>query len=380
MHVLFTVSYYAPYVSGLTLAAKRWAEAVTKTYPVTVLTMNHTGTLPELETINAVSIERAHTVFRISKGFVSLDWFIRLLRLVNTHDTVVIHLPEFEGVVAALVAKFQGKRVVSIYHCEVDLPKGFLNDIVQSVLEVSNFMTLAVSDHIITYTDDYAAKSRIMGALRRLKHRSAFSSVIPPIEKPTRNTRTENYLRNSLGSTPIVIGVAARLAQEKGIEYLLAAVPMLKKRMRKSFKIVIAGSPTPVGEEIYRQTMSKLLAQYADTVLCVGEIPPDHMGSFYRMLTMLVLPSVNSTEAFGLVQAEAMYAGIPVIATNLPGVRIPITKTGMGILVPPRDAHALSDAIVRIAKARASYIRPTNAVTAEFSSRRSVTDFLNVIR
>ena len=380
MQVLFTVSYYAPYVSGLTLAAKRWAEAVTETYPVTVLTMNHTGTLPDYETINAVSVERAATTFRISKGYVSIDWLIRFIRLIKSHDTVVIHLPEFEGIIAALIAKIQGKRVVSVYHCEVDLPKGFLNDMVQSILEVSNFLTLVLSDHVITYTDDYAKKSRILNVLRRFKQRAAFSSIIPPIEKPKRDKTTDARIRKSIGTTPIVIGVAARLAQEKGIEYLLAAIPILAKRLRKPFRIVIAGSPSPVGEEAYRRSIGILLERHANHVSFVGEIPPDHMGSFYRMLTMLVLPSVNSTEAFGLVQAEAMRSGIPVIATNLPGVRIPVKKTGMGILVPPRDTKTLADAIVRLLNARTSYIRDAKAIAAEFSKRRSVTDFLNVIR
>ena len=50
------------------------------------------------------------------------------------------------------------------------------------------------------------------------------------------------------------------------------------------------------------------------------------MSSFYKSIDLLVLPSINQTEAFGMVQAEAI-AGTPVIAGNLPGVRIPIKLT-----------------------------------------------------
>ena len=49
-----------------------------------------------------------------------------------------------------------------------------------------------------------------------------------------------------------------------------------------------------------------------------------------------------------MVQVEAMKAGVPVVATDMRGVRIPVRSTGNGMLVPPRDASALADAIVQV--------------------------------
>ena len=54
------------------------------------------------------------------------------------------------------------------------------------------------------------------------------------------------------------------------------------------------------------------------------------MGSFYTCIDVLVVPSINSTEAFGLVQVEAMMMGVPVVASDLPGVRVPVQKQGWG--------------------------------------------------
>ena len=60
------------------------------------------------------------------------------------------------------------------------------------------------------------------------------------------------------------------------------------------------------------------------------------------------MPSLNSTEAFGLVQVEAMSCGTPVIATDLPGVRVPVKMSGMGRIVPVADAGAIAKAILDI--------------------------------
>jgi glycosyltransferase involved in cell wall biosynthesis len=70
---------------------------------------------------------------------------------------------------------------------------------------------------------------------------------------------------------------------------------------------------------------------------------------FYQNIDVLVVPSLNSTETFGLVQIEAMMGGKPTIASNLPGVRIPPVMTGMGEVIPIGDAEALAAAILRIA-------------------------------
>ena len=79
------------------------------------------------------------------------------------------------------------------------------------------------------------------------------------------------------------------------------------------------------------------------------------MGDFYSCLKILALPSVNATEAFGMVQVEAMMCGVPVVASDLPGVRLPIRETGMGITVPPKNPAALAEAINEILNNYDSY-------------------------
>lgn len=378
MKILFSITYYDPYISGLTECVKRLAEAlVGRGHSVSVLCMRHDAQSAEEERMSGVTVVRAKPLFRLSKGFVSLDWIVKSVRFVRESEMVVVNLPQAEGWLPALLAKIAGKRVVAIYHCEVLLPDGFFNTIVQSFLEIANMATLLLSDDVVTYTKDFARHSRaLMARFPELKfpqfRESAFKKlffIYPPIPAPGGNSRVQQKLAKKIGTNNIyVIGVAARLAAEKGIEYLFEAIPMLHKKC----KIVVAGPVAPVGEEAYRRKILWLAKKYRRQVVFLGEIPKGCMGSFYRLLDVLVLPSVNSTEAFGMVQVEAMLCGVAVVATNLPGVRVPVKETGMGIIVPPKNPEALARAINEILKQKARYVKGQDVIEKEFSVKKSI--------
>jgi len=251
-------------------------------------------------------------------------------------------------------------KVVAIYHCEIDLPNRFI----QAVLEGLNWLTLAVADKVITYTEDYGKHSRL---LKRFLNKTKY--IYPPIPIPK---TTDLGIKKPKGET--WIGVAARLAQEKGIEYLIGALPLLK-----NCKIVVAGPVEPVGEEEYKNRIMKLVEKHKDRVRFLGTIDPEKMGGFYKLIDVLVLPSVNSTEAFGMVQVEAMMMGVPVVATDLPGVRVPILKTEMGEVVPIRNPQALASAIVKVLKTGSYFAKHRDVVLTEFNINKTTASWENLL-
>lgn len=337
--------------------------------------MQHDTTLKERQAIRRVTVYRAPWQYKISKGFLSFAWLIQSWRLVSSHDVIVINLPEFEGIVPAILAKFMGKKIIALYHCEVVLPHGFINNVIQSLLEVSNMATLGLSDRVVTYTSDYAKGSKL---LRHVRHKLTY--IVPPVPVPNVSTKLVTSLRRSIGKADIVIGVSARLAAEKGMEYLFQAIPRIQSKVKgKKVKVVVAGPMTPVGEEAYKEKIMKMVTKYKQHVVFLGEIDPKQMGSFYTLLDVLVLPSVNRTEAFGLVQVEALLCGVPVVASNLPGVRVPIMRTGMGMLVPPKQSTEIADAIVAIMQKKQSYVRPKEDVIRVFSQEKSLQAFTALI-
>jgi glycosyltransferase involved in cell wall biosynthesis len=80
----------------------------------------------------------------------------------------------------------------------------------------------------------------------------------------------------------------------------------------------------------------------------LGNLNPLQMAAFYPNLNVLVVPSLNSTEAFGLVQIEAMMNGVPCVAAALPGVRVPIQMHGMGRLAAIGNASDLAHGILEV--------------------------------
>jgi glycosyltransferase involved in cell wall biosynthesis len=86
------------------------------------------------------------------------------------------------------------------------------------------------------------------------------------------------------------------------------------------------------------------------------------MAAFYPNLDALVVPSLNSTEAFGLVQIEAMMNNVPCVASALPGVRRPVQMHGMGKVVPIGDPSALAEALLEIFTNKEKYRCDTAAL------------------
>ena len=249
-------------------------------------------------------------------------------------------------------------------------------------LNLANMMTLFLAGTIITYTSDFARNSRILPYFS-----SKVKTFYPPIYKPMINKRVQKILREKAGlKSGFLIGVAARLAAEKGIEYLLESIPAINSKLKTQiskpkgniyrkdepiFKIVIAGSMDPVGEKNYKEKIINSVKKYKEYVVFLGELTDAEMGAFYSLLDVLVLPSVNSTEAFGMVQVEAMMMGVPVVATNLPGVRVPVNRTGMGIVVSPRDSEKLAEAIFEIISQRSKFMKHKKFIEDEFSADKT---------
>lgn len=350
MKILISTSYYHPYVSGLTLYAKRLGEAlVERGHQVRVLAMKHESELGDEEKVKGVEVFRCKPLIRVDKGFVSIDWIGKSAHLARWADMILINLPQPEGWISAAWGKWWKKPVICIYTCEVVTSKLW-----QWGLEVCNWMALRLADRIVTYTQDFAQEARLLSGLIK---KTAWT--YPLVWIPGEDKEVERRLKQKIGQADLTVGMAARLAKEKGIEYLLEAIPIIEsvRGVHKSgkFKLVIAGPTEPVGEIKYRKKISKMAKKYSDILVWAGTVDPEKMGAFYKLIDVLVLPSINSTEAFGMVQAEAMVSGVPVVATDLPGVRVPVKVTGMGRIVPVRDSRALAEAICEVATERDRY-------------------------
>lgn len=376
MRILCALTYYRPYTSGLTIYVERLARGLARRgHQVTVLTSQYDPSLPKLEWLDGVRVVRAPVLARISKGVLMPTFGWLATRLALEHDAMSLHLPQFDAPGLALRGRLLKQPVVLTYHSDLKLPPSMLNRVANRVVDVANQAAATLATRIVAYTQDFADHSPY---LRRW--RTKVTIIPPPVEVAGVPESEIDAFRRRWNLQGPVIGMAARLAAEKGVEVLLAALPRILA-VYPTARVLFAGPHEHVlGEEAYARRLAPLFAQFRDHWTFLGTLDPREMAVFFPNLDVLVVPSLNSTETFGLVQVEAMLCGTPTVASNLPGVRQPPLMTGMGKVVPIGDATALAEAILEIIGNRAAYVRPREEIAALFSTERTVIEYENLFR
>lgn len=376
MRILCALTYYRPYTSGLTIYVERLARGlVRRGHTVTVLTSQYDPSLPKIEFLDGVRIVRAPVVARVSKGVIMPTFGWLATRLSLEHDAMSLHLPQFDAPGLALRGKVLKQPVVLTYHSDLKLPPGLLNRVANQVVAIANQAAAALATRIVAYTQDFADHSPYLRQWRR-----KVTIIPPPVEVAQVSDDEIAAFRRRWNLQGPVIGMAARLAAEKGVEVLLAALPRILA-IHPTARVLFAGQHENVlGEEAYARRLAPLFEQFRDHWTFLGTLNPREMAAFFPNLDVLVVPSLNSTETFGLVQVEAMLCGTPTVASNLPGVRQPPLMTGMGKVVPIGDANALAEAILEIIAHRSQYVRPRETVAALFSTERTAEMYEQLFR
>jgi glycosyltransferase involved in cell wall biosynthesis len=372
MRILIALTYYRPHVSGLTIYAERLARGLARRgHAVTVLTARFNAALAEHERVDGVEIVRVPILRKLSKGVIMPRFATYAAACIGECDVVNVHMPQFEASLLAALARLRGRAVVLTYQCDLQLPRGWFNRIVEASLRPLNHLAAAAAHAVVTTTDDYAQHSPYLS-----RHRNKLRAIAPPVDmpEPAPGAADELASRLQLGPGPR-IGFAARFAAEKGVEYLLRALPTVLAACPDARVLFTGAYKDTVGEEQYWQRLAPLLERHRQHLVFLELLPASAMPAFYALCDVVTVTSLNSTEAFGMVQVEAMLCGTPVVATDLPGVREAVRRTGMGRIVPPRDPDALAAALIDVLQHRSQYVRPRAAVASAFDLERSLTDY-----
>ncbi|MBC8497341.1 MAG: glycosyltransferase family 4 protein, partial [Chloroflexi bacterium] len=342
------LTYYRPHTSGLTIYVERLARTLAKRgHQVTVLTSQYDKNLPREEMVDGVRVLRAPVVLRVSKGVIMPTFGYLVWKLALENDVIHLHLPQFDAAGVALRGRLLGKPTVITYHCDLKLPPGIFNRFVNQVVHVMNHIAAIFTHKISAYTEDFATHSPYLS-----RFAEKVRVILPPVELPKASQSDIDAFgveHNSESRRP-VIGMATRFASEKGVEVLLDALPKVLDQYPNAMVLYAGQYEDVMGEEAYLQRLLPTIQRYqADgRWKFLGNLNLAQMSAFYPNLDVLVVPSLNSTETFGLVQIEAMMNGVPCVASNLPGVRQPPKMTGMGEVVPIGDADALAEALLKI--------------------------------
>lgn len=346
MRILMVLTYFQPYKSGLTVYAVRQAQALAALgHQVTILTSQHDPALLLEESDGGVHIVRLPVLFRLTKGVIMPKLPFKLWLLMRDADLVNLHVPQFEAGMISVLAKLKRKPVVITYHCDLEMPTGWLNKLAGWVTHLMHRLSAAMADVIVHNTKDYAEHSSF------LNHYLDKVAVIQPpvINAPFSDEDMLKFREKyKITSEQRIIGMVARLATEKGVEYLVQAMPKILASIPNVRVIFVGAYKNVPGEERYQQKLLPMIETLGDHWTFLGVVSEEEKSAFYAACDVLALPSINRTESFGMVQVEAILCGTPVVATDLPGVRQPIQETGLGIIVPVKDVSALADAIMDV--------------------------------
>jgi glycosyltransferase involved in cell wall biosynthesis len=329
MHVVHVGKYYSPYRGGIETVVEQLCRGLVRHgIDVTVVVSNDKRSTVE-ERLDGVRVLRLGRSAELNSQPLNLRLVptLRALRF----DVLHFHTPNPVGALAVLAARRSEPLVVS-HHSDIVRQR-----ILGAPATAAQALLYRRAAALVAATPKHIEHSRV---LRRFE---AICRVIHfPIDAtPYANAEAtwDKDLPAEWQPEPLVLFVG-RLVYYKGVEVLLDALQLAE---RARLAIVGVG---PLREELVAR--SRLLG-ISSRVKFLGAVPEERLLSLFKRARFLVLPSVAPSEAFGMVQLEAMAAGKPVISTDLKSGVPYVNQHGItGLIVPPADPVALAKAMTTL--------------------------------
>lgn len=327
MKILQVNKLYHPWIGGVEKIVQDIAEGLKDKADVSVLVCRPKGP-GRREVVNGVRVVRASSLGIFLSMPISFSFPFLLRHLSKNADVLHFHLPFPLGVISYFLARPKSKVVVW-WHSDIVRQKKlmfFYRPLLRRFLRRADRIIVATPEHIehSAYLRDFKDKCEVIpfGVDADGFHLS--DCVRLEVED----------IRAKYG--PNIVLFVGRLIYYKGAEYLIRAMKDVDGRL------------LIVGEGPLESQLRALAAEIdiEDKVIFLGRLLDGEMVACYHSCDVFVLPSIARSEAFGIVQLEAMACGKPVINTDLP-TGVPRVSLGgeTGITVPPGDSRALAEAI-----------------------------------
>lgn len=347
MKILISSTYFYPYSSGLSVYALRLADGLAELgHEVVVLTSQYKKDLERIDTYRKFKIVRVPVIAKLSKGVLMPGLFKIAWKWIRWADVVNLHLPQFESIFLVQLAGKAGKPVLVTYHCDlVTSSSGLLDRLAVKVTSLLGNKVLEKANLIVQNSLDYAEHSPVLSQYLR-----KVIEVPTPVNVKTVSVEKLDVFREKydIKRSEKIIGLAGRVASEKGYEYLAMALPGILEIYPEA-RVIHAGAwQSVIGEQTYQAQVERFIKPFGQKWISLGYLTDDDFETFFAACDVQIFSSLNATESFGIVQIEAMTQGTPVVASDLPGVRQPVLQTGLGKIVPIKDSTAITKAVIEI--------------------------------
>jgi len=332
MRILQVGKFYAPSRGGIETLVLNLSEGLAAAGDSVTVLCSADSNRGTVEDRGDVRVVRAATWAKVFSQPLSPALPAHVMREARRADLVHVHTPNPLVEVTVLGLPRTMPLVVS-WHSDIVSQPGLARvyePLARAFLRRVNAVVVATPHHIrySPLLGDFSAKCHVIPY--GIAHPPALAPDVDP--HGTQGRYGSDYL--------LYVG---RLVPYKGVDVLLRAVEQTPRAT-----LVVAGDG-PMRGELERQAAG---AGMAHRVHFVGSVSDQALAELYRGCSALVLPSVTRAEAFGLVLAEAMSYGKPVISTRLDsGVTLVNLHDVTGLVVPPADPGALSQAISSLLEA-----------------------------
>ena len=268
---------------------------------------------------------------KIAATMIAPSMISELRRRCCQYKLIHIHHPDPMAALALWLSGYKGP-VVLHWHSDIAKQKCLL----RFYMPLQRWL-LRRASLILGTTPVYVAESPHLVAVR-----SKLEYLPIGIEPIVPEPQAVEKLRRHYQGRKIVFTLG-RLVAYKGFEYLVEAA-----RYLDSGYVILIGGSGPLASRL-RQAIDK--HGVSDRVELLGRVSDADLPAYYGACSLFCLSSVQKTEAFGIVQIEAMSCGKPVVATRIPesGVSWVNAHGVSGLNVVPRDACELARAIRKIA-------------------------------
>jgi len=355
---------YYPWIGGMEKTVQQIAEGMKDKVDVEVLACQPKGRgIATL--VNGVKVTKASSLGILWSMPISFSFPFLLAWKSREVDILHFHLPFPLGVLSYLLMGAKQKKIVVTYHSDIVRQKKLMR-----FFRPFLHRFLRRADRIIVTSPSLLESSEEL-QLYREKITVVPSSVdLDEVDRPVLRTF-------DLGVSPgeKVVLFVGRLSYYKGLEYLIEAMREIEAKL------------LVVGEGELRKALEERAKslQVDSKVVFLGRVSDEVLQYCYEICDVFVLPSIEKTEAFGLVQLEAMAHGKPVVNTRLPtGVPFVSIDGETGLTVEPRNARALALAVNSLLKneeLRRRYgIQGRKRVEENFSVEKMIDRLVGVYR
>jgi rhamnosyl/mannosyltransferase len=366
MKILHIYKDYAPVLGGIENHIRILAEAqAARGHEVTVLVANPARRTTS-EMLNGVRVIKAARWATVASTPISPALFLQTAR--QTADVAHLHFPHPPGEVANWLLHPAQRTVIS-YH----------SDVVRQASILRFYKPLM--KHVLKKVDALIYGSPPMKNSAYLQPHQAKLHLIPygiPLDRFLAEPSGAEIDRVRAAYPSVVTDRAkllfvGRLRYYKGLNVLIEALSQIDAQL-----LVVGVGPMMTEWQALAQSRG-----VADKVTWLGEVPDDDLPALYHQSDLFVLPATHSSEAFGLVQVEAMASGVPTLCTELgTGTSYVTQHEQTGLVVPPNDPRALAEGINRLL-ADAAWRKALGAAAraraqAEFSVERMIDRVLNL--